>query len=252
MPRSRIKKIWTTTVSLIFALSIAYFAVLPPTSAWFYVNLYDQSKSFIFGDLTFDLPVDYIDPQTLDLPAATKLEDPDEVTAFDKALQIETISATNDGSLPARVYLTVTGNRGTPVSLRYFLFTESDYDTDAAAVSSNENTSVMDIIRTRKNKYTGLDANIITNGYDAAAAAATYAKLETFNTGDGVPNDEGNYVIIPPESTRNVYIAFWVDYNVAGATLEDVTNIDVHYSYSDIGITLSAGQDTDGWFSRTP
>lgn len=253
MPRNRIKKIWTTAVSLIFALSIAYFAVLPPTSAWFYVNLYDQSKTFTFGDLTFDLPVDYSALQTLDLPAATKLEDPNEVTAFDEALQIETISATNDGSLPARVYLTVTGNRGTPVSLRYFLFTESDYDTDAAAVSPNENTSVMDIIRTRKNKYTGLDANIITNGYDAAAAAATYGKLEAFNNGDGVTgaSDEGNYVIIPPESTRNVYIAFWVDYNVAGAMLENVADVDVHYFYDDITITLSAGQDTDGWFDRT-
>lgn len=248
MPRNRIKKIWTTAVSLIFTLSIAYFAVLPPTSAWFYVNLYDQSKTFTFGDLTFDLPVDYSALQTLDLPAATKLEDPNEVTAFDEALQIETISATNDGSLPARVYLTVTGNRGTPVSLRYFMYTESDYDTDAAAVSPNENTSVMDIIRTRKNKYTGDPANIIDNNNPIP----TYEALETFNTGAGVADDEGNYVIIPPKSTKDIYIAFWVDYNEKGADLVDTDNVTMHHEYNDIKITLSAGQDTDGWFSRTP
>lgn len=249
MPRNRMKKIWTTTVSLIFALSIAYFAVLPPTSAWFYVNLYDESKSFIFGDLTFDLPIEYFNDQTIDLPAATKLEDPDEVTAFDEALHIETISATNDGSLPARVYLTVTGDRGNPVSLRYFFYTESDYDTAAAAVDLNRPTSVMDIIGTRNNKYTGDPADIIENNNPTS----TYGALETFNTGAGVADDEGNYVIIPPKSTKDIYIAFWVDYNVKGADdLVDTDNVTMHHEYNDIKITLSAGQDTDGWFSRTP
>lgn len=247
MPRNRMKKIWTTTVSLIFALSIAYFAVLPPTSAWFYVNLYDESKSFIFGDLTFDLPIEYFNDQTIDLPAATKLEDPDEVTAFDEALHIETISAENKGTLPARVYLTVTGDRGTPdISLRYFMYTESDDDTAAAAVEPNRPTSVMDIIRTRKNKYTGDPADIIENNNPTS----TYGALETFNTGAGVADDEGNYVIIPPKSTKDIYIAFWVDYNVAGDTLEDVAEVNVYYSYSNIEIKLSAGQDTDGWFNR--
>ncbi len=248
MLRNKNKKIFTASVSLIFALCIAYFAVLPPTSAWFYVNLYgdDIGKSFTFG--TFDFGAVYIDPLTLDLPAATKLEDPEEVAAFDKALHLETISATNDGSLPARVYLTVTGNRGTPdVSLRYFLFTESDYDTDAANASPNDNTSVMDIIRTRKNKYTGAPANIIEND----DPVLTYEALEAFNIGDGIVGlsaDEGNYVVIPPKTTQDISIAFWVDFNVAGGALEDTTDVNVHYVYNDIEIKLSAGQDTDGWF----
>ena len=247
MPRNGKNKVLTTAVSLLFALSIAYFAVLPPTSAWFYVSLYEGNKSFIFGTLDFNVPVTYFDPQSIDLPAATKLEDPNETTAFDEALHVETVSATNDGTLPARVYLTVTGNLGTPVSLHYFLYTDDDYDTAAAAASPDISTSVMDIIRTRKNKYTGLDANIITNNN----SSSTYSALSTFNIGDGIPgvSDEGNYVVIPPKTTQNIYIAFWADYNVTGTALENTGNVSVHYSYS-IAIKLSAGQNTDGWFIR--
>ncbi len=247
MPQNKYKKLFTASVSMIFALCIAYFAILPPTSAWFYVNLYDDGKTFTFGTIDFEVPAVYFDPQTLDLPAATKLEDPAEAIAFDEAIHIEKISATNDGTLPARVYLTVTGSRGTPVSLRYFFYIGSDYDAAAAAVRPDEATSLMDVIRTRKNKYTGLDANIITDNN----LTATYAALETFNTGIGAlaANDEGNYVVIPPKTPQDIYIAFWVDYNEAGDTLIDTNDVKIYETYN-IQIKLSAGQDSDGWFTR--
>lgn len=248
MPRRRTKKAFMSLVSLLFALSIGYFAVLPPTSAWFYQQLYNvDNKEFIFGTWDFSLPVTYFADQDIHLPAATKLEDPNEI-AFDEAMHIETISATNNSTLPARIYLTVTGNRGTPdESLYYFLFTDSDYDNAAAAANpENVTTTLMDIIRSRKNKYTDLLANIITN-YDYIN---TYINLNRFNIGDGISGlsaDEGNYVVIPPEETTNIYIAFWVDYNVVGADLEDTNNVSEYYTY-DITIQLSAGQNTDGWF----
>ncbi len=249
MRKTKVKKIFTGAMSLLFALCLTYFAVLPPTSAWFYVRLIEDEKTFIFGTLTFDTPVEYFDAKTIDLPAATKLEDPDEAIAFDRALYIEEISATNDGSLPARVYLTVTRTGGIPAEFHYFFFDESAYDAAAQAVRPGKPTSVMDIIRTRKNQYTGQDANIITDGN----AAATYTALNSYNLGDGVSGigDEGNYVIVPPNSTRKIYIAFWADYNVTGATLE-TTTIDEHYTYDNIVLTLKAGQDTPGWFDRTP
>jgi hypothetical protein len=246
MPRNRNKRIFSAAVSLLFAMSVAYFAVLPPTSAWFYVNLYDDSKSFTFGTFDFEVPVEYFAHQDIDLPAATKLEDPAESVAFNEAMHIETISATNDGSLPARIYLTVSGNRGTPQSLHYFMYLATDYDAAAAAASENETTSLMDVIRTRKNKFTGLDANIITNGN----AGATYTALNAFNFGDGDTgvSDEGNYVVIPPKTTTDIYIAFWADYNQVGDALKVTADVDVHYTYDNIQIKLIAGQDTDGWY----
>ncbi len=132
--------------------------------------------------LDFEVPVEYFDPQTIELPAATKLEDPGEAVAFNEALHIETISATNDGTLPARVYLTVTGDRGTPVSLHWFMFVDSDYDASADQVNPDREPSLMDVIRTRKNKFTGFDADIITD-FDAPA---TYTSLLAFNIGDGI------------------------------------------------------------------
>ena len=247
MTRKRLKKVYTTAVSLLFVLCVAYFAFLPPTSAWFYVNLYEGDKTFIFGTLDFEVPVEYFDPQSIDLPAATKLEDPGEAVAFNEALHIETISATNEGTLPARVYLTVTGDRGTPVSLHWFMFTDEDYDAAADEIDTDREASLMDVIRTRKNMFTGLEANIITD-YDASA---TYTALEAFNFGDGIAgvSDEGHYVVIPPKQPTNIYIAFWADYNETGGALSDTTDVDVHYTY-DVDIKLSAGQDSDGWFIR--
>ncbi len=246
MPRNKSKKIFTAAVSLLFALCVAYFAVLPPTSAWFYVSLYDDSKSFTFGTFDFDVPVEYYAHQDIDLPAATKLEDPAESVAFNEAMRIETISAINDGTLPVRVYLTVSGNRGTPQSLHYFMYLDTDYDTAADAASENETTSLMDVIRTRKNKSTGLAANIITNGN----FVTTYDALNAFNDRDDVAgvSYEGNYVVIPPKKTTDIHIAFWADYNRVGDTLKVTTDVDEHYTYDNIQIKLIAGQDTDGWY----
>lgn len=225
MPHNKIKKIFTVLISVLFALSIGYFAVLPQTSAWFYQNLQDETEEFVFG--TLEVNQTFIVPASLDIPAATKLENEAVFgeTLFDEALQIETITAENIGTLPARVYLTITANSGSLSGLRYF-FCDAD---DAGS--------------TFKDKI----ANKITI---TANAANTYTALDTYNIGDGVPGgDEGRYIVVQPEEAKIIKIAFWADYDVVGDDLVDTNNVMVHYAYN-VKITLNAVQDSDGAFTR--
>ncbi|NLP49033.1 MAG: hypothetical protein GX345_08875 [Clostridiales bacterium] len=246
MAKNKLKKILTAVTAVIFALCISYFAVLPPTAAWFYVSFYSGENKFVIGTLELE-PDTYIEEADIVIPAATKLEDPEEIE-FDRALHIETIEAENTGSLPARVYVEITKPANAD-ELYYFLYSDSDYDAAADAIDPNRSTSVMDIIRTRKGQYSGLDANIITDG----DATATYEALEIYNHGaPGVAADQGNYVVVPPKTKLQIHLAFWVDYNIVGETLEDTSVVDDHYSYEGVEIVFIAGLDSDGWYPVIP
>jgi len=219
----RTKKIFTAAITLLFVLSIGYFAVLPPTSAWFYQKYDGVEKTFIFGTLSVDNT--YTANATIELQAATKLEDPNE-TLFNDVIQVETVVAHNTGNLPARVYLTVNNNVALPGGLNYFFFEDTDTGT------------------TVRDKIAG--KNIITSGN----AFATYTALNLFNVGNGVNNNYGRYILVQPGATKTLSIAFWVDYNAAKLLgLENTSNV-TEYTNDSFQIKLNAVQDTDGAFTR--
>lgn len=214
MPRNRNKRIFSACVSLLFAMSVAYFAVLPPTSAWFYVNLYDDGNTFIFG--TLEIPSDYLGAATIDLPAATRLDDPNE-TLFDEALHIVEVQAENSGTLPARVYLIVAEDIENSPGLHYFFYEDNDTGD------------------TVKEKI-------------AQKGIETYAELDVYNNGTGDEDDYGHYIVFQPGEEKAIKIAFWADYNEVDVGLYGGV-IKEHANY-DLDITLRAGQDTDDWFIR--
>ncbi|NLX94223.1 MAG: hypothetical protein GXZ02_10340 [Clostridiales bacterium] len=225
MLRKKTKKAFMAVVSVIFALSIGYFAVLPPTSAWFYQDLYDEDRQFIFGTLSLDQV--YLGTADIDLPAATKLENEAVFgeTRFEEALHIVEVDATNDGTLPARVYLKVTAAAENPAGLHYYFYFDDD---DGATV---------------KEKIANHIA--ITDN-----AADTYTALDAYNIGSGYAGGQGRYIVVPPNTaTKILKIAFWADYNVVGSNLENTVNVTDHYTYN-VNIELHAGQNSDGWFTR--
>lgn len=231
MPRKKMKKVFTSVISLLFALSIGYFAVLPPTSAWFYQNLHDENEQFIFGILSLNQT--YLGTANIDLPAATKLENEAVFgeTRFDEALQIVTVDALNNGTLPARVYLTVTANSGSLDGLHYFFY----FDDDTGATVKDKIAEKITI---------------------TSSAATTYAALDAYNTGSGYAGGQGRYIVVPPDpvTPKILKIAFWADHNVVGDVLKNNTDsgtVNVFNTY-DVNIVLSAGQNTDGWFTRQP
>ncbi len=222
MKNKKAKKALTVAMTALLVLCVGYFAALPPTSAWFYQRHEGTEKTFIFGRL--ELGEDFTAEETIDLPAATKLEDPGEIL-FDDVLHIVEVECQNTGSLPARVYTTVNGNTALPNGLRFFFY--EDGDTGAAL----------------KDKVAG--KSVITEN----DAAATYAALDNYNKGAG-GNDAGRYILVMPGETKIARIAFWADYNVVGSTLENTSNVSEHYTYGPFEIIMHAVQHTDGAFTR--
>lgn len=222
MPRKKINKIGKAAVSVLFALCVGFFAVLPQTSAWFY-DKFEDEKTFTFGILS--VQQDYLGFDALDLPAATKVEDPGEIR-FDEALHIVEIEAVNDGTLPARVYVTIEPDAANPYSLRYFYYEDGD-----------EGATVIEKIR---------NFGLVTDN----VPGATYDALNLYHIGDGVNNNYGRYIVVPPATTKTLKIAFWADYNEVGGALENNADVDVHAEYY-VEFTLHAVQNTDGAFTRT-
>ena len=217
------KKIFTVAISLLFVLSIGYFAVLPPTSAWFYQSLLtDNNRIFVFGTLSGSQT--FTGEDDLVLPAATKLESSGGETLFDDVLHIVSITAVNNNSstIPARVYLTVSPTSGNLDGLRYFFYSADE-----------KVTTVKDLIANK---------DIIKN-----SANDTLTALNNYNNGDGTIGNEGRYVLIQSGETKILKIAFWADYNVVGSTLNVAGIAQINYN---VNITLSAVQDTDGAFTR--
>lgn len=231
MMHKKTKHILTVAVAALFVLSVGYFAVLPPTSAYFYQKKED-TKTFVFGTLNVDQTYTSTD---IVLPAATKLEDPTE-THFNDVADVFSISAENKGTFPARVYATVNNNEDLSNGLHYFFYEEAD--------KSDINTPVKDVIKNMKFKMNGVDNSIISNDDNAG----TYSALKDYNVGTG-GKDAGRYVIVKPGETKILHIAFWVDYNAIQAGLDNTDNV-TEYVQDDIPIKLSAVQNTDGAFTR--
>jgi len=217
--------------AFLFVACFVYIAALPATSAWFYVQYDGVKKDFIFGDL--DVVQTYTSTETIELYAATKLEDTGEYL-FDDVLQIVQIDAANEGTLPARVYFSIDEGTGNPAGLRYYFFEDGD--------AENEMLQAGPV----KRKISA--QNLIIPGNNAATNAA----LALYNFGTGTGNIQGRYISIAPGVTKTLKIAFWADYNAVGlpSTLEDTDNVAAHYVYNAVKITLHAAQDTDGAFVR--
>lgn len=217
--------------AFLFVACFVYIAALPATSAWFYVQYDGVKKDFIFGDL--DVVQTYTSTETIELYAATKLEDTGEYL-FDDVLQIVQIDAANEGTLPARVYFSIDEGTGNPAGLRYYFFEDGD--------AENEMLQAGPV----KRKISA--QNLIIPGNNAATNAA----LALYNFGTGTGNSQGRYISIAPGVTKTLKIAFWADYNAVGlpSTLEDTDNVAAHYVYNAVKITLHAAQDTDGAFVR--
>jgi len=218
--------------AFLFVACFVYIAALPATSAWFYTQYDGVQKDFIFGDL--DVLQTYTSTETVELFAATKLEDTGEVL-FDDVLHIVQIEAVNEGTLPARVYFSIDEGTGNPAGLRYYFYEDGDIE--------NEMLNAGPV----KRKISA--QNIIMPGDNAATNAA----LALYNFGTGIGNSQGRYISIAPGVTKTLNIAFWADYNAVGlpSTLEDTDNVAAHYVYNAIEITLHAAQDTDGAFVRS-
>ena len=235
------KGILAAAITVLFTLSVSYFAMLSPTTAWFYQS-HEDRKDFVFGEFDVALPEEsIIISQTVRLRAATRFADAGEVL-FDEVLHVVEARAINNGNVPARVYVTVKNEvEGTSYEnpgLRYFFCGEEEGTPAPQAVKS------------------ALDSYLTGNGlvmldYSQQAPNSTYeaqavALLEDYQK-------EG-YILVEPQTTQIIKVAFWVEYGEDGMEQFLQNNVLSDKSYG-VSVTLTATQDTDGAFdtnTRTP
>lgn len=176
---NKVKKILTPLMALVLVLCIGYFSGMSKTSAWFYDSgVIDSGDSFVFGNLSVNTK--FVINHSVLFEAATKLADNNE-KLFDKTVNLDDISVTNSGTVPARVYINIDVTNGAK-GYRWFTYTDDML----------VNGSVKEMIK----------ANI---------GSLNKTELDKYNA--------SKYVLLAPGETRVVKIASWVEYDEVSAEL---------------------------------
>lgn len=197
------KKVWTAVITALFVLSISYFALLAPTTAWFYQE-YDTDYDFTFGDFAVEYTnPDYNDPEdptgehqfdatvTVPLRAATRFADKGEFL-FDEVAYAVKVDAMNDGSMPADVSVEVmpaTSGVPLPSWLHHFVYAVPS-GTTITAPSFNTTTHTW----TKGTFKQAIEAMLVDELNLASAASLTdYADFTALENTSGRDNAEEAY-----------------------------------------------------------
>ena len=233
------KTILTAVLTALFVLSVSYFALLAPTTAWYY-QAEDKTLEFDFGDfdMTPALQTGEESIATITLRGATRFADAGE-TLFDEMLHIVKIRATNNGDTPGSVRVSVQQNGAdlrldNAAGLRWFVF-----DPALGSVKSQ-----IDAMLTAWNPDWPIDYNDLTGNesvtytdYDQMKGEAESA-YEEYNL--GTSDSYGNYsdgamealmdynrrgVTVPDNDAKDVYVAFWAEYGAAKSELNETLTL---------------------------
>ena len=139
------KTILTAVVTALFVLSIGYFALLAPTTAWYYQNE-DKDLSFTFGNFNMDAPtLQTGEQQNLDvtLRGTTRFADAGE-SLFDEMTHVVKLNAVNAAGSDMSGNVTVKVKQGETVldvdntdGLKWFIYTPSSVAASVGAAAAN-------------------------------------------------------------------------------------------------------------------
>ncbi len=268
------KTILTAVVTALFMLSLGYFALLAPTTAWYYQRE-DESYTFDFGNfsMTESLEEGAQSPANVTLRGTTRFADAGE-TLFNEMLYTVKVAVDNEngemaGSINVHVKrgdteLSVEGHDG----LKWFV-----YSPDAANHINTPKDAINAMLR-RKNSSWPLNYNTLTykttnNGetewytdYDPlnGEAEAAYEAYNTKALSALQEYNERGFSVLAGE-TKDVYIVFWAEYgdlksdfgvnaSAADRTITERTfaapSNTTPITYSGLTIEITAKPDTGG------
>ena len=252
------KTILTAALTALFVLSVGYFALLAPTTAWYYQKE-DRSYDFTFGD--FDMEVDWAEQpiQNVTFRGATRFADKGE-KLFDQMLHIIKVNATNEGESNGSVRVTVLQNGAElPIDnadgLRWFVY-------EPAANTTVK--SKIDAMLTAWNPDWPIDYNTMTSELDGGSVFTDYnqedgeaeSEYETYNTDatEALAQYNKRGVTVPTGTSvpKSIYIAFWVEYGAAktpfdvGSEPKDRDTTIPTLTFSNLSIRVDAMPDIGG------
>ena len=225
--RKKSKTVFTAVVAALFVLSVSYFALLAPTTAWYYQ---DDSKNanytyeFQFGDFNMtEGEHTQVVNTTIPLRAATRFADAGEVL-FDEVAHVVKVDVSNTGSVKGQVNVTVDKGTGQsnalPSWLKWFV-----YDTTQAAMIDDP-TDATSMAQTKGGYKQAIESMLGTvSNYNSFASDAAY---ETYNAGKIAALEAHNElpIVVETNTQKVVYVVFWAEYGPAAATTTDSVRFD--------------------------
>lgn len=205
------KKVLTAVVTALFVLSISYFALLSPTTAWYYQDV-EQTYDFTFADFDVEQIANTGD-LNVELRAATRFADVNEVL-FDEVARVVKVHVTNNGGQKALVHASVTQNNETP-GLHWFVYETATADEimeypDAAATVGTSKGAYKTALETMLRNSDVLPLIYTDEASYEAANAPALAALDAHN-------QKG--IVFEPGESKVVYIVLWAEYGEVIATL---------------------------------
>ena len=210
MSTSKKKTIKFAALMTVLILTVTYFSLLTPTSAYFYKEVSDS------GNIKFSLfQVNNGDENILSeiedikFKGATKFADFDE-KLFDEVAEIRTYTVTNTGEVPARVMTRITPLDGSAEKgLKYMIVASDPYSASEPEQISEENSEetekttlpkgeIKEEIESRLELFTEAESIAYSNAIKALDKHNSIEKnMRTLNTGESV----------------DVKIYFWAEYD---------------------------------------
>lgn len=209
------KRVLTAVMTALFVLSISYFALLSPTTAWYYQDA-SQAYDFSFADFDVQQEANISDLNVM-LRAATRFADVNEVL-FGEVTRVVKINVTNNSGERAGVHTIVTQNNATP-GLRWFVYDTAPENEileypDAAAVPGTAKSAYKTAIETM---LTEAGVEPLTYTGEAAYEAANVSALQALDA----HNQEG--IVFEPGETKIVYVVLWAEYGEVVSALQSDT-----------------------------
>lgn len=229
----------------VFALVIAYFAVLSPTTAYYYKSE-EKSVNVNFSLLDVTQTVSEI-AADVNLKASTKFFDFSEIL-FDDVCYEQTVTLTNSGDIDAKIYVQVdVPDEDTTNGLRYFI-AKSDIiapeeetsqeileETTTSGVTSPAITLQKGLIKTEiENSLSSFDESFVDGISFTDADAILEAYNEQYVSFDDAP-------LLKKGETVTVKIYFWAEYDAISSEL--YSNGIVSFEYAPV-VNVYAAQNT--------
>ncbi len=207
--QKKTKKVTAAVLTVLFVLSVSYFALVAPTTAWYYQENND-SYSFKFGD--FDVEQEKREEITTAIPlrASTRFADSGEIL-FDEVIHVVKVDAENTGKMTAQVEVEVNEGENNPDGLRWFVYdtsaeeeipevTESSVAEKGAYKTAIENMlSSRNVTPVNYASLTGTNVEAVYESYNQSAISA----LEAHNS---------QKIIFNSQEKKVLYVVFWAEY----------------------------------------
>ncbi len=249
MSTSKKKTIKFTALMTVLILTITYFSLLTPTSAYFYKEISDEGK-IKFALLEVNDNEKILDgTEEIQFKGATKFADFDE-KLFDEVAKIKEFTVTNTGEVPAKVMTRVTPEGDSAKNgLKYMIimsepYTESPAEQVSEENSENAETTTLPKGEIKKEIESRLD--LFTGEETSVEYSQAVSKLDAHNE---ITN---NIKTLNVGQSVDVKIYFWIEYDevmsAAGGVnawqnAESVTSIPYSYNIEMIASQLSENDE---------